>query len=103
MSFELKLAGVEIEVEGLQGIAMLFTIGVVCAAVLRELNQPASDRTWHGRVLGFVPYDFRTPTPEKVKDEFWNPESDTILAPHAFGVGWGVNFGAIAKKLDLVA
>ncbi|HZT07225.1 MAG TPA: hypothetical protein VFC51_09360 [Chloroflexota bacterium] len=103
MEIELKISGVEIEVKGLQGLATLAGIGLALAAIVQELRRPPDERTWHGRVMGFVPYDFRPPTIQRIRDEFWNTESPEVLTPHAFGVGWGINLGGIAKKLDLVA
>jgi hypothetical protein len=103
MELEFELGGVEIEVKGLRGVATLLGIGLVAAALLQELKRSPADRAWHGHVLGVVPYDFRPPTPERVRNEFWNTESRDILTPHAFGVGWGINLGAVAKRLDLVA
>jgi hypothetical protein len=102
MELEFELGGVELEVKGLRGIATLVGIGLVIAAVIQELKQAPTDRTWHGKVLGFIPYDFRPPTVERVRNEFWNPRSEDILRPHAFGLGWGLNLGAVAKKVDLV-
>ena len=32
------------------------------AAVVQELSKPKELRRWHGKVLGFIPYDFRLPT-----------------------------------------
>jgi hypothetical protein len=103
MELEFELDGIEVEVKGLRGIATLVGVGLVIAALAQELKRAPADRTWHGTVLGFVPYDFRPPTPERIRHEFWDPESENILSPHAFGVGWGINLGAVAKKLDLVA
>ena len=37
-------------------------VGLVAAAVGTELLKPRRKRTWHGRVAGVVPYDFRRPT-----------------------------------------
>ena len=68
------------------------------AAVIKELRMPKADRTWHGALGGFVPYDFRMPTVEKIKATFWNPDG-TILVNRAFGVGWTVNLGAIVAKV----
>lgn len=45
-----------------------------------------------GTVLG-VPYDVRRPTAERVKATWWDPTSDKVLVPRAFGAGWAVNFG----------
>lgn len=70
----------------------LVTFGLVVAAVLQELRKPPTERTWHGMVLGFVPYDFRPPTLERIKEVYWNPENPSVLAERVLGVGWGVNF-----------
>jgi hypothetical protein len=65
--------------------------GVVVAAVATELSKPAEERTWHGKVLGYVPYDFRPPTWRRIRDAYWNPQSDHLLSDRVFGVGWAVN------------
>jgi hypothetical protein len=103
MKREVELGRVAIEIKGWRGIATLVGVAPVVAALLRELSRPPAERRWHGRVLAIVPYDFRPPTLERVRNEFWNTESDELLTPRAFGVGWGINSGGIAKKLDLVA
>ena len=60
------------------------------AAVIEQLRLPPGERTWHGRVAG-IPYDFRVPTPARVKAAWWNPQDSRILTPQAFGVGWVIN------------
>ncbi len=67
------------------------TFGLVVAAVATELAKPAAERTWHGRVFGAVPYDFRPPTWSRIRDAYWNPESDRLFSDRVFGVGWAVN------------
>ena len=37
-------------------------LAALVGAVWVELRKPPEDRTWNGRLLGFVPYDFRLPT-----------------------------------------
>lgn len=54
-----------------------------------------------GRVLG-VPYDVRMPTAERVASRWWNPADPRIFMPRAFGVGWDLNMGALAVKLNLI-
>lgn len=54
-----------------------------------------------GTVLG-VPYDVRRPTAERVKATWWDPTSDKVLVPRAFGAGWAVNFGALAVKAGAI-
>lgn len=76
----------------------LLAMALLIAALIKELRLPKDQRTWHGSLFGFVPYDFRMPTFDKVKKTFWNPEGKLIVS-RAFGVGWTVNFGAIAARL----
>ena len=45
----------------------------------------------HGKVLGLVPYDFRTPSLERARETFWNAKDERFLVPIFFGVGWTVN------------
>lgn len=71
---------------------MRFTaFALVAAAVATELAKPPPERTWNGKVLGVVPYDFRPPTWEKIREAYWNPESDRLFSDRVFGVGWAVN------------
>jgi hypothetical protein len=65
--------------------------GLVVAAVATELSKPEPERTWEGRVFGLVPYDFRPPTWQRIRDAYWNPNSDRLLSDRVFGVGWAVN------------
>src|SRR2546426_12006156 len=66
-------------------------LGLVVAAVATELTKPAAERTWQGMVFGLVPYDFRPPTWKRIRDAYWNPESDRLFSDRVFGVGWAVN------------
>lgn len=66
-------------------------VGLVVAAVATELAKPEEERTWHGRVLGLVPYDFRLPTLDKIRSAYWNPDSDRLFSDRVFGVGWALN------------
>lgn len=74
----------------------LFMVGV--AAVVQELRKPEDQRTWHGNVAGFIPYEFRKPTAERLKATYWNPEG-SVVSPRMWGVGWSPNFGAIKQRL----
>jgi hypothetical protein len=59
--------------------------------VATELAKPEEERNWHGRVLGVVPYDFRVPSWDKIRDAYWNPSSDSLFSDRVFGVGWAIN------------
>ena len=54
-----------------------------------------------GRILG-MPYDFRGANTDRVAERMWNPADPRIFMPRLFGIGWTVNFGAIAVKLGLI-
>lgn len=70
------------------------------AAIYQELKKPEAERTWHGKVAGFIPYDFRVPTVEKMKAAYWDPESDRLFSDHVVGVGWAVNIPVLVRKLS---
>jgi hypothetical protein len=69
----------------------LIAFGLFAAAIATELAKPEAERTWHGRVFGIVPYDFRPPTWQRIRDAYWNPDSDELFSDRVFGVGWAVN------------
>ena len=75
----------------LRRLARFTAFALVAAAVATELAKPPDERTWNGKVFGVVPYDFRPPTWEKIREAYWNPESDRLFSDRVFGVGWAVN------------
>lgn len=68
-------------------------------ALYQELKKPDAERTWNGKVAGVVPYDFRLPTFDRLREAYWNPNSDRIFSEHVFGVGWAVNIPVAARKV----
>ncbi|MGH8911996.1 MAG: DUF5808 domain-containing protein [Acidimicrobiia bacterium] len=74
----------------------LAIIGAV--AIVQELRKPSDERTWHGKVADFVPYDFRMPTIERLRSTYWNP-GGSIVPGKVFGVGWALNLGALTKMI----
>jgi len=76
---------------GVRRLVKLAVVGLVVAAVATELSKPEEERTWNGRVFGYVPYDFRMPTWERIRESYWNPDSDRLFSDRVFGVGWAVN------------
>lgn len=73
-----------------------------CAAIADE-EPAASDKRslLSGRVLG-IPYELRPPTAERVVLRWWDPLDRHVIVPRLFGIGWTVNFGALAVILGLV-
>ncbi|MFC2002552.1 hypothetical protein ACFLV4_01205 [Chloroflexota bacterium] len=78
-------------------------ITVTLAAICEELEKPKAERKWHGKVAGFVPYDFRLPTVERAKAAYWNPHEHRVFTPELFGVGWTINFYALLENLRIMS
>ena len=83
--------------QGIQQLIRLVTFGLAVAAVVKERRTPPEERTWHGSVAGFVPYDFRMPTLARFRERMWDPEGEHFVNPRVFGVGWTVNAGKVVK------
>lgn len=79
----------------LNDLIRLLGMVALAAALYQELRKPPEERTWQGSVAGFVPYDFRVPTLERVKERLWNPQDRRVLVPMVFGVGWSINFASL--------
>ena len=80
------------------GLLKLLVMILTGAAIAQELRKPANERTWHGVVGGVVPYDFRVPTPDRIRERLWDPQG-SIVQPQVFGVGWTLNLGAFLEML----
>ena len=76
----------------LRRVARLVSLGLMVAAISQEMSKPEAERTWHGRVGGLVPYDFRPPTWERIRASYWNPSDPRLFTERVLGVGWAVNF-----------
>lgn len=80
----------------------MLAVALIIAAVIKELRLPKEQRTWHGALAGFIPYDLRMPSIKKFKDTMWNPDG-SIIVNRVFGVGWTINFGALVHKIRSLA
>ncbi|MBM3932914.1 MAG: hypothetical protein FJ319_01205 [SAR202 cluster bacterium] len=52
-----------------------------------------------GRLMR-VPYDFRKPSVDRLRERFWNPADPRLFTPAAFGVGWSVNAYHVFKHFQ---
>lgn len=84
---------------GMKSFAVGVVVGLSAAAIGQELAKPPAERTWKGKVAG-VPYNFRVAEWSDVAQEYWNPQSDSIMQPKVIGLGWGVNFAAVANRVQ---
>ena len=53
-----------------------------------------------GKALG-MPYDFRMPTWDKIKDRMWN-KNGPMFPPKVFGWGWDLNFAHKGTQVLLI-
>ncbi len=83
-------------------ILQVTAFALALAAICQELEKPKEERKWHGKVAGCVPYDFRMPTIERVKETYWNPYEGRTFTPQVFGVGWAINFYALLEKIRVM-
>lgn len=60
-----------------------------------ELAQPSM------RILG-MPADLKMPTPRNLQSRMWNPADPRIFTPRLIGIGWSINFAALAVRLGIV-
>jgi hypothetical protein len=74
------------ELGDLMWLLRMAVIGAVAGAIYTELRKPPEQRTWNGKLLGVVPYDFRLPK---------------ILSPRPLGVGWAVNIPTLLRRLGV--
>ena len=76
----------------LSNIVVISGIAILMGLAIREqLQLPSEERTWHGTLYD-IPYDFRRPTIERLREAFWNKQTARVLVPQAFGMGWSINF-----------
>ena len=88
--------------EWFTSLIQVTAITLTIAAVCQELEKPKEERVWHGKLADLIPYDFRLPTIERVKESFWNPYNSSIFTREAFGVGWAINLYALLERLSLM-
>src|SRR5947208_553752 len=79
-----------------KNVAFTLVVGAYIVAAIREqLNRPPEERTWQGKLFG-IPYDFRPPTIERLRDAFWNKNTAQVLVPQPIGIGWTINLYPLA-------
>lgn len=84
----------------LRRLAKVVGMGLMVAAISQEMSKPEADRTWQGKVFGVVPYDFRPPTWERIREAYWNPDDPRLFTDRPFGVGWSLNLHRARKVLQ---
>lgn len=79
---------------------VILVVGILAlSAIFKEWSQPRWMRSGAGDVLG-IPYDFRRPSTDDLKERLWNPEG-TVVTPPAWGVGFALNVPAMLRRVGL--
>ncbi len=89
------------ELDALLWLIRTAVIGSVLGALYVELRKPPEERTWNGRLLGVVPYDFRVPSLDRLRQAYWNPRSPKLFTDRPLGVGWSVNIPTALRRLGV--
>ncbi|MBA2265693.1 MAG: hypothetical protein H0W17_04795 [Chloroflexi bacterium] len=89
------------ELGDLAWLLRMAVVGAVAGAVYTELRKPPAQRTWNGKLLGVVPYDFRLPSLEQLRSAYWNPRSPKLFSDRPLGVGWAVNIPTLLRRLGV--
>jgi hypothetical protein len=89
------------ELRDLVWLLRTLILGAVVGAVYTELRKPPQQRTWHGKLLGVVPYDLRVPKLDHLRRAYWNPGSQAIFTARPLGVGWAVNVPTLLRRLGV--
>jgi hypothetical protein len=82
----------------LMWLLRMSVLAAVAGAVYVELRKPPAERTWNGKLLGVIPYDFRLPSLESLRQAYWNPRSPKIFTPRPLGVGWAINVPTLLRR-----
>lgn len=77
-------------------------MAAVAGAIYREMRKAPAERTWEGKLIGFVPYDFRLPSFKRIRDSYWNTSSNRIFTDKPIGIGWSVNIPAVLKRVGVM-
>ncbi len=83
-------------------IIQVSVVALTLAAICQELEKPKEERKWRGKIAGFVPYDFRAPDIERLKESYWDLYGSRVFTPQVFGIGWAINFYALLERIRVI-
>ena len=89
------------ELGDLMWLLRMAVLGALVGAIWTELRKPPEERTWHGKLFGVVPYDFRLPSIDQLRQAYWNPRSPKVFTDRPLGVGWAVNIPTLLRRLGI--
>ena len=80
-------------------LLQLAAVTVLVGVVYAEVRKGPSDVRFVGKSLGFIPYDLRLPTMARIRQAYWDPGDPRVFTGTVAGIGWSVNFAALAEKI----
>ena len=86
------------ELGDLMWLIRMTVLAAIAGSVYAELRKPPEQRTWNGKLLGVIPYDFRWPSLEALRQAYWNPRSPKLFTARPLGVGWAVNIPTLLRR-----
>ena len=89
------------EIDAFMWLMRTAFIAAIVGSVWVEMRKPPEERTWNGRLLGVVPYDFRRPSIDRLREAYWNPRSPKVVTGRPLGVGWAVNIPTLLRRLGV--
>jgi hypothetical protein len=95
------LRTVQREIADLGAVIRNLALIAVGVAIYTELRKPPAERTWHGKLGGFVPYEFRMPSVESLRLAYWNPRSQKVFTDRPLGVGWAINVPTLLRRIGV--
>ena len=97
-----KASTVGEEINALGWLLRTLVLAAVAGALYQEMRKPPAERTWNGKLLGFIPYDFRLPSLQRLRDSYWNTSSDRLFTDRPLGVGWAINVPAVLQRFGVM-
>ena len=89
------------ELRDLAWLIRTLALAALAGAIYTELRKPPERRTWHGKLLGLVPYDFRRPSLDDLRRAYWNPRGQKVFTDRPLGVGWAVNVPVLLRRIGV--
>lgn len=76
---------------------------IVSVAAIAAIIAFAATRRQKTGVYFGIPFDWRWPTLDVLRERIWNPADPHVLTPHVFGWGWSVNLPSAWRRVRTLA
>jgi hypothetical protein len=83
----------------MSGLTRFAVLVFVAGVVYSEVQKGPNAERLRGKSLGFVPYDLRPASLAQIPRTYWDPGEPRVFTGRVSGIGWGINFAAIAHRI----